>query len=190
MLGVVASGAGGVEGLFDGLVRPALDAGWRVGVTLTPTAGRWFRDAGLVAEIEEATGLPLRVESRLPGERKPHPPVDTYVVAPATANTVAKLALGFGDNQALTQVSEAIGTDGVEVVVFPCVNAAHVRHPAWSGHVAALKSAGVHLVGGPDVWRLTEPRSGEWHPIPWQAVVDAVNATRGVHRPGDPIWSP
>ncbi|WP_198047205.1 hypothetical protein [Kutzneria sp. 744] len=34
MLGVVASGAGGVQGLFEGLVRPALDAGWRVGVTL------------------------------------------------------------------------------------------------------------------------------------------------------------
>lgn len=178
MLGVVASGAGGVEGLFDGLVRPALDAGWRVGVTLTPTAGRWFHEAGLVAEIEEATGLPLRVDSRLPREPKPHPPVDTYVVAPATANTVAKLALGFGDNQALTQVSEAIGTDGVEVVVFPCVNAAHVRHPAWPGHVAALKAAGVRLVDGEDVWPLTAPRSGEWRPIPWQAVLDEVNATR------------
>ncbi len=178
MLGVVASGAGGVEGLFEGLVRPALDAGWRVGVMLTPTAGRWFHEARLVDEIEKATGLPLRVESRLPREPKPHPPVDTYVVAPATANTVAKLALGFGDNQALTQVSEAIGTNGVEVVVFPCVNAAHVRHPAWPGHVAALRAAGVRLVGGEDVWPLTEPRSGEWRPIPWRAVLDEINATR------------
>ncbi|MFI9380292.1 flavoprotein [Kutzneria sp. NPDC052558] len=178
MLGVVASGAGGVEGLFEGLVRPALAAGWRVGVTLTPTAGRWFHESGLVDEIEKSTGLPLRVDSRLPREPKPHPPVDTYVVAPATANTVAKLALGFGDNQALTQVSEAIGTHGVEVVVFPCVNAAHVRHPAWPGHIAALKAAGVRLVDGEDVWPLKEPRSGEWHPIPWQAVLDEVNATR------------
>ena len=178
MLGVVASSAGGVEGLFTGLVRPALDAGWRVGVTLTPTAGRRFREGGLVAEIEEATGLPLRVESRLPREAKPHPPVDCYVVAPATANTVAKLALGFGDNQALTQVSEAIGTKEVSVVVFPCVNAAHARHPAWPGYISALRSAGVHLVYGEDVWPLTEPRSGEWQPLPWQAVLDAVNSTR------------
>jgi hypothetical protein len=53
-----------------------------------------------------------------------------------------------------------------------------VRHPAWPGHVAALKAAGVHLVDGEDVWPLTEPRSGEWHPIPWRAVLDAVNGTR------------
>ncbi|AHH94922.1 flavoprotein [Kutzneria viridogrisea] len=180
MLGVVASGAGGVEGLLDGLIRPALAAGWRVGVTLTPTAGRWLREAGLVAEIEQATGLPVRVESRLPGEAKPHPPVDCYVVAPATATTVAKLALGLGDNQALTQVCEAIGTRGVSVVVFPCVNAAHVRHPAWAGHVAALRSAGVDLVYGEDVWPLCEPRTGEFRPLPWAAVLAAVAATRSV----------
>jgi hypothetical protein len=178
VLGVVASSAGGVEGLLDGLVRPALDDGWRVGVTLTPTAGRWLHDAGKVAEIEEATGLPVRVESRLPGQPKPHPPVDCYVVAPATANTVAKLALGFGDNQALTQVSEAIGTKGVSVVVFPCVNAAHARHPAWPGYLDALRRAGVELVYGEDVWPLCEPRTGEYRPLPWQAVFNAVQAVR------------
>ncbi|MFI6056724.1 flavoprotein [Streptomyces sp. NPDC051286] len=63
-------------------------------------------------------------------EARPHPVSNCYVVAPASANFVAKLATGIADNQALTQVSEALGTIGVPVVVFPRVNAAHVRHPA------------------------------------------------------------
>ncbi|MGW6770473.1 flavoprotein [Streptomyces sp. NPDC055037] len=35
-----------------------------------------------------------------------------YMVAPASTNTVAKLAMCIADNQALTQVGEAIGTLG------------------------------------------------------------------------------
>ncbi|WP_327127598.1 flavoprotein [Streptomyces sp. NBC_01727] len=67
---------------------------------------------------------------RLPTEARPHPVADCYVVAPASAKYVAKLATGIAKNQALTQVSEALGTIDVPVVVFPRVNAAHVRRPA------------------------------------------------------------
>ncbi|MFD7897185.1 flavoprotein [Streptomyces sp. NPDC059743] len=68
------------------------------------------------------------------------------MVAPASTNTVAKLATGIADKQALTQVGEAIGTLGLPVVVFPRVNAAHARHPVWRRHIAALREADVHLV--------------------------------------------
>jgi hypothetical protein len=182
VLGVVGSGAGGLDELLPGLIRPAIDAGWSVAVTLTPTAGRWLADNGSIPEIERVTGYPVRVEPRFPHEARPHPPVDCYVVAPASANTVAKLALGLGDNQALTQVNEAIGTLGVSVVVFPRVNAAHARHPAWSGHIAALRRAGVHLVYGEDVWPLCEPRSASERQLPWAAVLDAANSTLPAHR--------
>ncbi|MFD3492367.1 flavoprotein [Streptomyces sp. NPDC058690] len=64
-----------------------------------------------------ATGLPVRDTPRLPTEPRPHPVADCYVVAPASANYVAKLAMGIADNQALTQVGEALGTAGVSVVV-------------------------------------------------------------------------
>jgi hypothetical protein len=176
VLGVVASGAGGVENLLSGLVLPAMDAGWTVVVTLTPTAGRWLAETGSVTEIEKATSYPVRVESRLPHEVSAHPQVDCYVVAPASANTVAKLALGVSDNQALTQVNEAIGTLGLPVVVFPRVNAAHARHPSWSGYLAALRQAGVHLVYGEDVWPLYEPRQAGPRELPWSAILDAANA--------------
>ncbi|MGI5136963.1 MULTISPECIES: flavoprotein [unclassified Streptomyces] len=176
MLGIVGSAAGGVEKLRTGLVEPAMDRGWRVAVTLTPTAGEWLRMSGEVEQLEKLTGLRVRDEPRLPSEARPHPPVDCYAVAPASANMVAKLATGVMDNQALTQVGEAIGTLGLPVVVFPRVNAAHARHPAWQGHIDALRAGGVHLVYGPAVWPLYEPREAPaGRELPWAVVLDAVD---------------
>ncbi|MFD0152264.1 flavoprotein [Streptomyces sp. NPDC127132] len=176
VLGVVGSAAGGVEALRTGLVGPAMERGWQVAVTLTPTAGNWLRLGGEVERLEELTGLPVRDEPRLPGGARPHPAVDCYVVAPASANTVAKLATGIADSQALTQVGEAMGTLGLPVVVFPRVNAAHVRHPAWRRHLEVLREAQVHLVHGPEVWPLYEPREApSGRELPWAAVLDAVD---------------
>ncbi|MFG2831157.1 flavoprotein [Streptomyces sp. NPDC048434] len=176
VLGVVGSAAGGVEALRTGLVEPAIERGWQVAVTLTPTAGHWLRMRGEVERLERLTGLPVRDEPRFPGEERPHPAVDCYVVAPASANTVAKLATGLMDNQALTQVGEAIGTIGLPVVVFPRVNAAHARHPAWERHIGDLREGGVQLVYGPDVWPLFEPREApSGRDLAWSAVLDAVD---------------
>jgi hypothetical protein len=136
----------------------------------------------VLAGIEKATGYPVRIEPRSPHEQSPHPAVDCYAVAPASANTVAKLALGVSDNQALTQVNEAIGTLGLPVVVFPRVNAAHVRHPSWEAHLALLRGAGVRLVYGDDVWPLYEPRQAGPRELPWSAVLDAVNAAVSPNR--------
>ena len=173
VLGLSCSAAGGVEGVRAGLVEPLVAAGWTVTVTATPTAAAWLADAGEDRRIAEVTGYPLRSAARLPRQPRPHPDPDCWAVAPATANTVAKLALGIADNQALTPVCEALGGE-VPVVVFPCVNAWHAGHPAWAGHLAALRSAGVHLVGE-DVWPLRRP--GEpGADLPWNAVRRAVEA--------------
>ncbi|WP_199831458.1 MULTISPECIES: flavoprotein [unclassified Streptomyces] len=172
VLGVVGTATDGVETLRTGLVEPALALGWQVAVTLTPTAGRWLRANGELDRLESLTGLPVRDTPRLPAEPRPHPVADCYVVAPASANYVAKLATGIADNQALTQVSEALGTVGVPVVVFPRINAAHARHPAWEGHLGALRRAGVSLVYGADVWPLHEPRQGPAdRELPWAAIL-------------------
>ena len=101
-------------------------------------------------------------------------PTDAF--NPSDANMVAKLATGLMDNQALTQVGEAIGTLGLPVIVFPRVNAAHARHPAWQGHIDALRAGGVRVVYGPDVWPLREPREAPaGRELPWGAVLDAVD---------------
>jgi hypothetical protein len=152
------------------LVEPLVQSGWQVAVTLTPTAGGWLRGSGETDEIEKITGLPVRVGARGPGESSPHPTADVHAVVPASANTVAKLALGIADNQALTTINEAIGTLGRPVIVFPRINAAHARHPAWAGHIAALRTAGVDVIDGDDVWPLHEPRSEPGRDLPWSAI--------------------
>jgi 3-polyprenyl-4-hydroxybenzoate decarboxylase len=179
VLGLVVSGAGGAEQLRDEIVAPLLDEGWTIAVTLTPTAAAWLDATGETDKLAAATGLPVRSAPRLPGEQSPHPAVDCYAVVPASANMVAKLALGIEDNQALTQVCEAIGAGQVPIVVFPRVNAAHARHPAWESHLAALRQAGVHLVYGSDVWPLHEPRSAPGRPLPWVAILRTIRSSVG-----------
>ena len=113
----------------------------------------------------------------MPWEVSPHPPVDCYVVAPASANTVARLALGLTDNQALTQVCEALGGRQPPVVIFPRINAAHAGQPAWEKHLDSLRAVGVRLVYGEDVWPLHSPRAAPAPPadreLPWPAILEA-----------------
>lgn len=176
VLGLIGSGCGGLELIHDELVKPFVDQGWTVAVTLTPTAGTWLDANGHRAEIARTTGLPVRVAARMPGEDSPHPRVDCYAVVPASSNTVAKLALGLADNQALTTVCEALGGRQVPIVVFPRINAAHARQPAWNSHIDALRRAGVHLVYGDDVWPLHEPRSAPSRELPWDAIRSCIEA--------------
>lgn len=175
-MGLVCSAVGGVEQIRERLILPALGKGWQVGVTLTPTAATWLAVNGELERIEDVTGLPVRSAPRFPWEESPHPPADCWAVAPASANTVAKLALGLADNQALTQVNEALGAGGVPVVVFPRINAAHAGHPAWGLHLGTLRVAGVRLVYGEDVWPLHQPRSSPSRELPWTAILDEIEA--------------
>jgi hypothetical protein len=146
---LLASACGGVERrLRSELLEPALARGWRVAVTLTPTAGAWFAAAGELARCQRLTDLPVRHAPRRPGEAKPYPLPDAFVFAPASANTVAKLALGIGDNQALTQGVEAVGS-GRPLVLRPWAGPAQRGHPAFAGHLATLTGAGVTLAEAP-----------------------------------------
>jgi Flavoprotein len=177
-IALIAAGAGGVETIRAGLVEPLLREGHTVAVTVTPTAAAWLRETGEHGRLEQATGLPVRDLPRLPSQAPPHPPIDVYVAAPLTAGSTAKLALGIADNQALTVLTEAIGTPA-PMVVFPRINAAHARHPAWSDHLTRLRSAGVDLLVGDDVWPLAEPREADTGGMPWGAILTAVQRHLG-----------
>ncbi|MHA6792388.1 flavoprotein [Pseudonocardia bannensis] len=157
VIGLIASAAAGTETLRTDLVEPALDRGWQVAITLTPTAATWLGHTGERARLEMLTGFLVRDELRMPGQRSPHPTADCYIVAPATANTVAKLALGISDNQALATAHEAVGSRAVPVIVFPRVNTAHAGHPAWLTHLSTLRAAGVHVLWGEGAWAPDDP---------------------------------
>ncbi|NEE02064.1 flavoprotein [Phytoactinopolyspora halotolerans] len=181
VLGLVGCAAGGLEDIRTQLIEPMQSDGWTVAVTVTPTAATWLRASGEYDKIEAVTGLPVRVEPRLPTETSPHPPVDCYAVVPATASTVAKLALGIADNQALTSVCEALGNRRPPVVIFPRINAAHAGQPAWLDHIDALRRAGAHLIYGDDVWPLHTPRSAPGRALPWNAIRRAIDTTTRAH---------
>ena len=80
---------------------------------------------------------------------------DRIVVAPATANTLAKLAHGFADDlvSTLCLASEA------PLTVCPAMNHVMWKHPATQANIATLRARGVQVVG-PNDGPLAEGESG------------------------------
>ncbi|RZQ65647.1 flavoprotein [Amycolatopsis suaedae] len=153
VLGLVVSSCGGIDTrLVPELAAPAAERGWRLAITLTPNAARWLDAAGELDRLCSLTDLPVRWESRLPGQPRPHPDPATFLFAPASANSVAKLALGIADNQALTVLGDVVGAPDVRMVVGYQVQPARFRHPAWRGHLDALASAGIRAKPMPGTW--------------------------------------
>jgi phosphopantothenoylcysteine synthetase/decarboxylase len=110
--------------------------------------------------LQALTDLEVRSESRLPGRPRPHPDPEVFLFAPATANSVAKLALGIADNQALTVLGDVLGNPAVTIAVAYQVQATRGTHPAWQRHLDALASAGVTAS------RLLEPWSTALEVLP------------------------
>ena len=67
------------------------------------------------------------------------------LIAPATANTIAKLALGLA-NDALSCVALALNPQA-RTLVAPAMNGKMWLHPATQQNVATLKSRGVEFIG-------------------------------------------
>ena len=68
---------------------------------------------------------------------------DLVVVAPATANILAKMAQGTGDDLATTVL---LATDK-DVIVAPAMNVRMWEHAATRDNIATLKTRGVHFAG-------------------------------------------
>src|SRR5579864_3489885 len=79
---------------------------------------------------------------------------DLLVIAPCTANTLAKLAHGLSDNL----VTEAALAHRGPVLVAPAMNPRMWAHPATRANAELLRARGVELVG-PDEGETAE---GEW----------------------------
>jgi phosphopantothenoylcysteine decarboxylase / phosphopantothenate---cysteine ligase len=88
---------------------------------------------------------------------------DLYVIAPLTANTLAKLAHGLADSV----LAEAALAHRGPLVVAPAMNDRMWSHPATQANVELLRSRGVEFVGpaegelaegGSGLGRMAEPR--------------------------------
>jgi phosphopantothenoylcysteine decarboxylase / phosphopantothenate---cysteine ligase len=80
---------------------------------------------------------------------------DLLVIAPLSANTLAKLAHGLADN-VLTQAALAVRGP---VLVAPAMNVRMWEHPATQENVRLLVERGVHLIG-PEEGELAEGEHG------------------------------
>jgi phosphopantothenoylcysteine decarboxylase / phosphopantothenate---cysteine ligase len=154
------------------LVRRAGRAGHAVRVVMTPAAGRFVG----AATFSGITGAPVLVD---PWERDPargafpdqepprHDPIshlalvanaDAYLIAPATAHTLARLAHGLADDL----VCEAALAAACPVLVAPAMNDRMWSHAATRANVDLLRERGVTVI---------DPGAGEL-------------ASRGEHGPG------
>lgn len=70
---------------------------------------------------------------------------DLLLVAPATANTIAKMSLGLA-NDALSCITLALN-DKARVLVAPAMNGKMWLHPATQQNVTTLKSRGAEFIG-------------------------------------------
>ncbi|WP_433390681.1 flavoprotein [Micromonospora sp. KLBMP9576] len=173
-LQVVVCGAGPATDVLQ-LAQVAGTRGWTVAVTATPSALDFLDPTA----IEAATGSPIRSSYQpSPGARRSLPPADALVVAPATYNSISKIALGLADNYAMTSVAELIGRQ-VPTVIVPFVNAALAARAPFQRAVAALRDERIRvLLGSEDGWDPHQPGGGNERQkvFPWAVAFEA--ATR------------
>jgi phosphopantothenoylcysteine synthetase/decarboxylase len=91
------------------------------------------------------TGLYDEEEGWQPTHIKMADEADLLLIAPATANTIAKLALGLA-NDALGCVALALNPRA-KVLLAPAMNGKMWLHPATQQHVATLKARGAEFIG-------------------------------------------
>jgi phosphopantothenoylcysteine synthetase/decarboxylase len=155
------------------LVRLAQADGWDVCVVATPD-GRKFID---VVGLARLTGHPVRSTYKNPGDPDVLPAADAMIVAPATVNTVNKLAAGIADTLALGLVIEAWG-NRIPLVVLPYTNMAMAAYPAFVQSVQRLRDWGITVLFGPDVVELHDPGTGasddRLSAFPWQLAFSAL----------------
>ncbi len=159
------------------LTRLATKAGHAVRVIQTEASTRFVGTASFAA----ITGAPVLIteweadalRGAFPGDPAPeHAPLshlalvercDLYVIAPASANTIAKLAAGQADNL-LTAAALACRRP---LIVAPAMNDAMYEHAATRANLDTLRARGVEVLepgtgalGSPGEWgvgRLPEP---------------------------------
>ncbi|HZQ02474.1 MAG TPA: bifunctional phosphopantothenoylcysteine decarboxylase/phosphopantothenate--cysteine ligase CoaBC [Gaiellaceae bacterium] len=127
------------------VTRLLVKAGHEVVPLLTPGAERFVTAATFAALARRG-----QAEDLYPHLTR----ADLLVVAPCTANTLAKLAHGLADN---TLTEAALAHRGA-VLLAPAMNPRMWSHPATRANVEALRARGVELVG-PDEGETAE---GEW----------------------------
>src|SRR4051795_4252390 len=196
------------------LARLATKEGHAVRVLMTPAAQRFVGPAS----FEGIVGAPVLTDEferdptrgAFPGDQMPeHDPIghlevvanaDAYLIAPASANTIAKLAAGIADSMVTTSFLAC----SAPRLVAPAMNDRMYRDAATQANLATLRQRGITVIepeegalasrGEHGVGRLPEPRAlldaieqAAPGPIgPWDGLRVLVSAG-GTREPIDPV---
>ncbi len=139
---IVAGGIAAYKALE--LIRLLRRADCGVSCVLTENGGQFVTPLSLQAlsESKVYTGLFSLTDESEMGHIQLSRAADLLVVAPATANLLAKMAGGLADDLASTVL---LATDK-PVLVAPAMNVRMWLHPATQANMATLERRGVHVV--------------------------------------------
>ncbi len=133
------------------LCRRLQDAGASVQVVMTPAACQFITPLTLQAlsgrrVIVDAWEQKDPAISNAMPHIEPSRHADAIVVAPASADFIAKLVHGMG-NDALSNLCLARNCRTVPLLVAPAMNVEMWQNPATQRNVAQLKQDGIHVLG-------------------------------------------
>ncbi len=163
------------------LVRLLRRAGVAVSPLLTPAGAQFVTPLSLssLAETQTRTELFSLADEAKMGHIELSRSADLVVVAPATADLMAKAAGGHADDLASTTL---LATDK-PVIMAPAMNVRMWLHPATQRNLATLLADGVRIVG-PDEGAMACGETGPGRMAEPPAILSAILEALGAGRPG------
>ena len=162
------------------LASKVAQQGAHVDVILTPAALEFIRPATFAAVTRRRAWTDMYApdeEGRFPHVTLSHA-ADIIVVAPATANTIAKLAHGLADNLLTATILDS----RAPLLLAPAMETNMWEHPATQANVALLRARGVHFVG-PEAGHLASGASGVGRMAEVPTILGAMRYILGLNGP-------
>ena len=169
LLGITGSIAAYKAAMLCRLLRVA---GAEVKVVMTPTAKEFITPVTMATLSKN----PIAVEFYNPENGDWHSHIsmgewaDCYLIAPATANTIAKMAYGIADNLLLTTYLSA----RCQTVVAPAMDCDMFCHEATQENLAKLRERGVVILESPE-GELASGLMGKGRMMEPEQIVEAVD---------------
>lgn len=171
---VVVGVTGGIAAYKTAQVVSRLrQLGAAVHVVMTPSAARFISPLTFRALSQQ----PVITDLWDPANPYDEPHValgeraSLYVIAPATAHTIAKLALGLADDA----VSATALATRAPVLLAPAMHDTMYEHAATQDHLATLRGRGYYVIGPETGW-LASGKQGIGRMAEPDAVVDKICA--------------
>ena len=166
---IVLGVSGGIAAYKSATVASKLvQAGAKLDVLMTEAAVRFIQPLTFNAITHRPvhTDVFAPISEHSPGHVEIALRADLVIVAPATAHTIAALALGLSDDL----ISLVALSSSAPILIAPAMEAHMYNHPATQANVSTLVSRGVTLVGPRlrpsgvrTVWKRADGRTRRHH---------------------------